>query len=139
MNHMAAKPAFSVLIGHRGCIGEAWAAIIRFILEQEYDLRFFYFAGDDGFDVGHRDELLALVKEQHFDLIMVYSYLSLPEERELFAGIKAHYGKPIIASNIGIAKPVAMKADGADIFLPSLSTVDDLRKALEACGVSAHA
>ena len=73
-NHSGGKTAFSVLIGHRGCVGDAWQMMLTHILEAEYDLRFFSFGDDAGFDLRHRDELLNLTKEQRFDLIMLYLF-----------------------------------------------------------------
>jgi hypothetical protein len=139
MNHITIKPGFSTLIGHRGCVGDSWEMMIKFILKEEYDLRFLYFGGDAGFDLGQRDELLALVKEQRFDLIIVYSYLSLVEERRLFASIKAQCGKPIIVSNMGALALSEVHEAGVDVFLPMAFTVDELRNALADCGVKAHA
>ena len=113
--------------------------MLSFILEAEYGLRFFYFGDEVGFDLGHRDELLSLVREQRPDLIMLYSYLRLPEERKLLASIKAQYGKPIIVSNAGALAPSEAHKAGVDVFLPAPFTVDDLRKALADCGVKTHA
>src|ERR1039457_547500 len=137
-NEPARKAAFSVLIGHGGCVGDAWRTMLSFILGAQYDLRFFCFGDDDGFELGHRDQLLRLVKEQRFDLIMVYSYLRLPEERKVLASIKAQYGKPIIASNMGALTPSEAHEAGVDVFLPMPFTIDDLRKALVECGVKTH-
>jgi hypothetical protein len=113
--------------------------MLSFILGPQYDLRLFYFGDDDGFDLGHRDELLSLVKEQRFDLIMAYSYLRLPEERKALALIKARYGMPIIVSNMGAPDPSGAREAGVDVFLPMPFTVDDLRKALVKCGVKTPA
>ena len=137
-NQSGGKVALSVLIGHRGCVGDAWQLMLSFILEAEYDLRFFHFGDDVGFDLGHRDELLSLAKEQRFDLIMLYSYLGLPEERNLLASLKAQYGKPIIVSNMGALDPAEAHEAGVDVFLPMSFRVDDLRKALADCGVATH-
>ena len=112
--------------------------MLSFILGAQYDLRFFCFGDDDGFELGHRDQLLRLVKEQRFDLVMVYSYLRLPEERKVLASIKAQYGKPIIVSNMGVLDPSEVHEAGVDVFLPMSFTVDDLRKALADCGVETH-
>ena len=137
-NEPVRKTAFSVLIGHRGCAGDAWQIMLSFILEAQYDLRFFQFGDDVGFGLGQRDELVSLAKAERFDLIMVYSYLRLPEERKLLASIKAQYGKPIIVSNMGTLDPSEAWEAGVDVFLPMSFTVDDLRKALAGCGVKTH-
>ena len=139
MKQMVTKPVFSVLIGHRSCMGDACEMMIKFMLEAEYDLRFFRFGDDIGFKLKHRDELLGLTREQHFDLIIVYSYLSLPEERELFASIRAQYGKPIIVSNMGSTERSVVREAGADVLLPELFTVGDFRSALAACGLKPQA
>jgi acyl-CoA synthetase (NDP forming) len=112
--------------------------MLSFILGAQYDLRFFCFGDDDGFELGHQDELLGLVKEQRFDLIMVYSYLRLPEERKVFASIKAQYGKPIIVSNMGALASSEAHEASIDVFLPMPFTLDNLRKALADCGVETH-
>ena len=137
-NEPAQKDAFSVLIGHAGCVGDAWQIMLSFILGAQYDLRFFDFGDDDGFDLGHRDELLSLVKKQRFDLILVYSHLRLPEERKVLASIKAQHGKRIIVSNMGALAPAEVREAGVDVFLPMPFTLDDLRKALADCGVETH-
>ena len=137
-NEPARKAAFSVLMGHAGCVGDAWQMMLSFILGAQYDLNFSSFGDDCGFELGHQDELLSLVKKQRFDLSMVYSYLRLPEERKVLASIKAQFGKPIIVSNMGALAPSMAHEAGVDVFLPMSFTVDDLRKALVKCGVRTH-
>jgi hypothetical protein len=112
--------------------------MLSFILEAQYDLRFFQFGDDVGFGLGQRDELISLAKVEHFDLIMACSYLRLPEERKLLASIEAQYGKPIIVSNMGALDPSESHEARVDVFLPMPFAVDDLWKALVECGVKAH-
>ena len=138
-NQSRRKAAFSVLIGHRGCVGDAWQMMLRFIMDAEYDLRFLPFGDDVGFDLGHGEELLSLAQEHRFDLIMVYSYLRLDGESRLLASIKAQYRKPIIVSSTGAPAASEVQAAGVDVFLPMPFTVDDLRKALVECGVHTQA
>jgi acyl-CoA synthetase (NDP forming) len=69
---------------------------------------------------------------------MVYSYLRLPEERKVFASIKAQYGKPIIVSNMGALASSEAHEASIDVFLPMPFTLDNLRKALADCGVETH-
>jgi CheY-like chemotaxis protein len=78
-------------------------------------------------------ELLELVAKEPFDLILVYCHM-YGEELELFAGLRAQYGKPIIAMS-GLRDPerdVRVKAAGI-MLLPCPFSFEEFTKALDAC------
>jgi CheY-like chemotaxis protein len=132
-----AKPVFTVLIGHRDGVGDLWEAVIKQKLQTRYDLRFFRFGDDGGFHPGpnnrYRTEFLELVAKQSFDLILVYSHMGWGEI-ELFTGLRAQYGKPIIATSglTNAERDERLKAAGI-VVLPFPHSMEEFVKVLDAC------
>jgi CheY-like chemotaxis protein len=132
-----AKPVFTVLIGHRNGIGDGWELMVKQKLQTRYDLRFFRFGDDGGFYPGpdnrYRTKFLELVARESFDLILVYSHMGWGEI-ELFAGLRAQYGKPIIATSglTNAERDERLKAAGI-MVLPFPYSMEEFMKVLDAC------
>jgi hypothetical protein len=127
------KPKFTVLVGHNGPIGESVEVMLQFELGETYDLQFFCFGDELGFDLRQKNELLNLTKTHAFDLIVVYCYMRLAGEEALFAEIKARYGKPMIVITAGEHDSPNFAKAGIDAFLHAPFILDDLRRVLHTC------
>lgn len=101
---------------------------IKFDMGEKYDLRFFRFGDDLGFNICHAAELLNLVETQPFDLIMAYCRPPWEEVIEILAWLKAQYGKPIFVTSGWAAAP--FERAGVTV-LPFPHLFEDLRRALQ--------
>lgn len=128
-NGAIGKPLFTVLIGHRNGLGDVWEMFLKFEIGQKYELRFLRFGDDLGFDSHHAAELLSLAATQPFDLIMAYCSNGA-SEIELFARLKAQYGKPIIVTHGRTADEMAPFERAGIKVLDSCFLIEDFRRAL---------
>ena len=127
-----AKPVFTALIGHMGDIGDVLEMVTEFELGKYYDLRFFRFGDYCGFYVEHEAELLRLAESLPFDLILVF-YRG--PDQQLFARLKAQYGKPIIVvSDYGAEVNYPFEGMGIPV-LSSPFLIEDFRRALQEANI----
>lgn len=125
------KPVFTVLIGHRDCIGDSLEFLSKWMLGEKYDLRIFRFGDHLGFRSCHEAELVKLTETQPFDLILPYWQGA---GRELFPRLKAQYGKPIIVLSGWHDDYAPFERAGIPVlFCPFL--VEDFRRALQEANI----
>jgi hypothetical protein len=130
------KPSFTVLIGHRDCVGDGLEMYTKFELEERFDLRFVRFGDDLGFRFHHEAELVKLIETQPFDLILPYWQGA---GHKLLPRLKAQYGKPIIVVSGWEADDYApFEAASIPVLFTPVS-VEDFRRALQECGLQQDA
>src|SRR5208282_5973874 len=121
------KPTLTVLVGGDASTIEAFQTMIKYIVNEECDLRFIQFLTET--------ELIRAVEDQPFDLIVVYLwgvYWStwgggfVARAVEVLARLKAQYRKPIFAQQ-GMDLREQFEGTGVTFNLwPDIQTLQDV-------------
>jgi len=125
------KPTLTVLVGGDASTIEVFQTMIKYILNEECDLRFIPF--------GTENELIRAVKEQPFDLIVVYLWGVfwstwgddfVGRAVEVLARLKAQYRKPIVAQQ---GMDLTEQFKGTGVTFNWCLDIQTLRNALSLC------